>query len=72
MPNFKVRLKRLRKQAVLTQQDVGDQIGVSKVAVSGYENGIRTPEIETLIKIAELFETSIDYLVGYLRLTPVL
>ncbi len=65
MPDFKARLKRLRKEKHLTQQEVGDIIGVSKVAVSGYENGIRSPETETLKKIAELFNTSIDYLVGY-------
>ncbi|WP_332633929.1 helix-turn-helix domain-containing protein [Halalkalibacter flavus] len=65
MPDFKTRLKRLRKQNNLTQQEVGDKIQVSKVAVSGYENGIRTPEISTLKKIADLFETTIDYLVGY-------
>lgn len=64
MPDFKTRLKRLRKQRELTQQQVGDYIGVSKVAVSGYENGIRNPEIETLKKLADLFDISIDYLVG--------
>lgn len=60
-----MRLKRLRKQRYLTQQEVGKIIGVSTVAVSGYENGIRSPEIETLKNIATLFETSIDYLVGH-------
>ncbi|MGO4889897.1 helix-turn-helix domain-containing protein [Anaerobacillus sp. MEB173] len=65
MPDFKSRLKRLRKQKSLTQQEVGDRIGVSKVAVSGYENGIRSPETDTLKKIADLFGTSIDYLIGY-------
>ncbi|WP_216830585.1 helix-turn-helix domain-containing protein [Alkalihalobacterium elongatum] len=65
MPDFKSRLKRLRKENGLTQQEVGDKLGVSKVAVSGYENGIRSPETETLKKIASLFNVSIDYLVGY-------
>ena len=65
MPDFKSRFKRLRKQSNFTQQEVGDKIGVSKVAISGYENGIRSPETETLKKIATLFNVSIDYLVGY-------
>ncbi|MCD8509537.1 MAG: helix-turn-helix transcriptional regulator [Bacillus sp. (in: Bacteria)] len=37
MPDFKARLKRLRKQNNMTQQEVGDFIQVSKVAISGYE-----------------------------------
>lgn len=65
MPDFKSRFKRLRKENGLTQQEVGDKLGVSKVAVSGYENGIRSPETETLKKIATTFNVSIDYLVGY-------
>ncbi|QOY36603.1 helix-turn-helix domain-containing protein [Anaerobacillus isosaccharinicus] len=65
MPDFKSRFKRLRKESKLTQQEVGDKVGVSKVAVSGYENGIRSPETETLKKIATVFNVSIDYLVGY-------
>ncbi|OIJ14906.1 hypothetical protein BKP35_05600 [Anaerobacillus arseniciselenatis] len=65
MPDFKSRFKRLRKQNKLTQQEVGDIIRVSKVAVSGYENGNRSPETETLKRIATMFNVSIDYLVGY-------
>ncbi|EUJ53830.1 transcriptional regulator [Listeria fleischmannii FSL S10-1203] len=48
----------------MTQSDLGKKINVTKSAVSGYETGIRTPDSETLKKIATLFNVSTDYLLG--------
>lgn len=57
-------LKLLRKQYKLSQKTLGEKIGMSQQSINGYENDNIEPDISTLIKIANLFETSIDYIVG--------
>ena len=61
---FPARLKALRLQHGMTQEQLGKKINVTKVSISGYENGTRSPDIETLQKIAEVFGVSTDYLLG--------
>lgn len=61
---FGKRLKELRKNAKMTQQELGDQINVTKVSICCYENGVRIPSLETLIDLANLFNVSLDYLIG--------
>lgn len=58
------RIKQLRINQKISQQELGNILGVTKVSVSCYENGKRVPSLDTLIKIAEYFNTSLDYLVG--------
>lgn len=58
------RLKDLRKEKGLTQQQVADRVWVSKAVVSSYEIGTRTPSYEVLIKLAKLFGVSTDFLLG--------
>lgn len=58
------RIKDLRKEMNYSQQELGDAIGVTKVSICGYENGTRTPSLDTFVMLAELFETSTDYLLG--------
>ncbi|CAM3779325.1 helix-turn-helix domain-containing protein [Alkalicoccus chagannorensis] len=58
------RLKRLRKERNLTQQQLGEKIFVSKVSISGYESGERTPDTDNLGKLADFFEVTTDYLMG--------
>ena len=58
------RLKELRIQKGLSQQDLGDAIGVTKVSICGYENGTRLPNLEKLVSLAEELETTTDYLLG--------
>jgi transcriptional regulator with XRE-family HTH domain len=58
------RIKKLRKEKKLTQQELGEKVNVTKVSISGYENGNRTPDTETLQKLADVLETSTDYLLG--------
>lgn len=58
-------LKEIRTKRGFTQQSVADYIGCSSVVYSRYENGTRQPSIETLIKLADFFEVTIDYLLGY-------
>lgn len=58
------RLKELRINNKITQQELGDIINVSKVSISGYEKGTRIPSLDTLIELANYFKVSIDYLIG--------
>ena len=58
------RLKQLRKEKQLTQSELGEKINVTKVSISGYESGNRTPDTDTLQKLADFFEVSTDYLLG--------
>ena len=61
---FSERLKNLRKNKGLLQQDMADKIGVTKSAYGYYEQGKTTPDIVTAKKIAEILNVSIDYLFG--------
>ena len=62
--NFKKRLKELRKEKNCTSKDLGKHLNFGGSAISNYESGRNEPSIDTLIKIAEYFDVSIDYLVG--------
>lgn len=61
---FGERITRLRKQRKWTQEDVAKKLNISRSAYAGYETNRRVPEYATLEKLADLFEISIDYLVG--------
>jgi transcriptional regulator with XRE-family HTH domain len=54
----------LRKNKGLTQDDVADYLKLSKTAYFRYENDKAEPNIETLIKLADLYNVTIDQLVG--------
>ncbi|KAK9679535.1 helix-turn-helix protein [Popillia japonica] len=58
------RLKKLRKEKGWSQEKAANKIGVSRGAVSYYEKGDRAPDIDTLLKVAAVFNASADYLLG--------
>ncbi|MDD5017390.1 MAG: helix-turn-helix transcriptional regulator [Eubacteriales bacterium] len=58
-------LKKLRQEKGASQQEVGDYAGLSQQTINRYENHKIEPDIGTLKKFANYFETSIDYLVGH-------
>ena len=58
-------LKKLREDASISQKALADAIGVSQQSVNKYENHNIEPDIETLIRIADFFNTSVDYLIGH-------
>lgn len=58
------RIKKRRIEMGYTQQDIGDMLGVSKVSVCGYETGTRTPTMAIFIKLSEILDVSIDYMLG--------
>ncbi|HIU69449.1 MAG TPA: helix-turn-helix transcriptional regulator [Candidatus Scubalenecus merdavium] len=57
-------LKKLRKLFGVSQQQLADVLGVSQQSINKYENHNVEPDIETLIAMADYFDTSVDYLVG--------
>lgn len=58
------RIKELRIEKGITQADLAKILKISDRAVGYYENGDREPDYTTLLKIAEYFDVSIDYLLG--------
>lgn len=58
------RIKELRKEAGLTQVQLGEKIGVSDASINKYEKGIMLPKIDKLEKMAEEFLVTVDYLTG--------
>lgn len=64
MPDFGNRLKALREERGLSTKDVASAIGVTQRLIQMYEKGDRKPDLDGLLKLAELFNVSIDYLVG--------
>ncbi|MBR1707607.1 MAG: helix-turn-helix transcriptional regulator [Clostridia bacterium] len=61
LPNLKL----LRKEFGISQQRLADAIGVSQPSINKYENHNIEPEIEILKRLADYFNTSIDYIVGH-------
>lgn len=64
MVDFSQRLKQLRKDKHLTQAQVAERIGVTASMVSSYETDIRLPSYEVMLRIADVFGVSVDYLLG--------
>ena len=62
--DFGENFKKLRKSRNLTQKEMGAKIGLSKAVVSKYENGIGYPTYDVLIRIAQYFGVTTDYLLG--------
>ena len=57
-------LRKLRKKNNLSMKELGKVLNVSESTISLYESGKREPDFETLIKLAEYFNVSTDYLLG--------
>lgn len=56
-------LKKIRKERNLNQLKVAFDLNISREALSHYENGKRSPDIEMLLKLSDYFGVSIDYLI---------
>lgn len=61
---IKDKIKKLRLDMKLTQRELAEKINVSPNTITNYESGYRTPEFETLVKMADIFDVSTDYLLG--------
>lgn len=58
------RIKKFREELNLTQQDLADKLNCSKSVIGLYESETRKPSLEVLIKLSNIFNCSIDYLLG--------
>ena len=61
---FKYRLKELRKEYKMTQNELANKLGLVRTAIANYETGRTNPDSETLSMIANIFNTTTDYLLG--------
>lgn len=64
MENLGARIANLRKEQNITQAELGKRLNISAQAVSKWENGLSEPDIETVTKLCEIFQISLDSLVG--------
>ena len=64
MSVFAEQLKTLRKKNSLTQKELAEKVGVKQNSYANWENGNREPNIEMLVRIADYFDVSLDYLLG--------
>jgi len=58
------RIREERERAHLTQQEMADMLGINRRTYSSYEIGTRGLPVEVLVQLADIFETSTDYLLG--------
>lgn len=65
---FAENFKKLRKEKHITQQIIADYLGITRQAIAAYEKGKREPNLKMVVKIAEFFEVSVDYLLGVSQL----
>lgn len=65
MENFASRFQALRKEKGLKQKEIAEVLDVSERMIGYYEHGGRYPDFKGLLFIAEYFQVSLDYLVGW-------
>ena len=64
-------LKKLRVEKTLTQENIADVLHISRAAYCRYENGSREIPIALLIQLADIYNTSTDYILGRTKIkTP--
>jgi transcriptional regulator with XRE-family HTH domain len=64
LASFSERLKQLREERGLLQRELAETLKLSRVTVTNYEKGKRFPEADLLVKLADHFNVSVDYLIG--------
>lgn len=62
--NFSEKLKEIRKNEGLSQEQLAEKIGVSRQAITKWETGKGLPDVENMVIIAEIFKTTLDELLG--------
>lgn len=63
--DFGLRLKELRKKKNLSQTKAAERLGLTRSTISAYERNNITPRLEVLLKMATLYDASLDYIVGF-------
>ena len=58
------RIRGLRKERKMTMKQLGEMLGVAERTVAQYETGKRQPDNETLLKLGEIFDVTVGYILG--------
>lgn len=58
------RLRRIRTEHKLTQQNIADVLGIDRTTYTVYETGVTTPSPATLVKLSQIYNVSVGYLIG--------
>ncbi len=61
---LKHRIREMRIIKGLRQEDIAAELGVSQGTYNNWETGRRTPELETILKIADFYDVKLDYIFG--------
>lgn len=61
---FKYRIRDLRRESGMSAEELGKKLGVSRSAISNWENGNNQPNNSLLIELSKIFDCSIDFLLG--------
>lgn len=64
MLQFNEKLRKTRKTMNITQTQMAEKLNINQVTYHGYESGKHKPDIDTLVRIARILNTSIDYLLN--------
>lgn len=64
MDIFRKNIYELRKLNRFTQREVAQRLGISQPSYIRYENGSAEPTLDNLVKIADLYDVSVDFLLG--------
>lgn len=64
LKTFGNRLKERRKELNFTQETLSKALNINRVTYQGYETDKHKPDIETLVKLADILHTSTDFLLG--------
>ena len=63
--DFGLRIKELRKRKKYSQEELGHRLGLTKDTISKYENNTLTPSLGKIIRLAQIMNVSMDYLLGF-------
>jgi len=64
MSSYGQRISYLRESHQMTQTELARRLGITRASLSHYETGRRVPDFDTLSKMADLFDVSVDYIIG--------
>lgn len=65
-----MKIKELRRLKGVSQSEIADALSLTNQVISRYENNLREPDIQTLCRLSDYFQVSIDELVGHSPLSP--
>lgn len=72
MFDFGNHLRMLRERYGISQEELGRRVGRAGSVISNYENNLKLPSLDVLITMSEIYNVSLDYLVGFNRMDQVL